>query len=116
MMPIAIDNDSNVAYKIIKLMKMSNDWKDTAQNWDENPRRGIISAAQDFIQYNDNEKDVFLQVWIDFYRDCPVDFVRNMVKMGYDGILIDFSEDSKHLIVYNLNSIKFIKMGNLNAK
>jgi len=94
--------------KVLKLIKMASDWQDTAQNWDENPRRGVIKAANDCIQYNQNEKDVFLQVWIDFYRDNPVDFVRNMVKIGYDGIIIDFNDTSNHIIVYNLNSIKLI--------
>jgi ADP-Ribosyltransferase in polyvalent proteins len=94
---------------IIKLCKMSSNWKETAQNWDENPNRGIIEAANSFIDYNDNEKDLFLQVWIDFYRYKPVEYVRNMVKLGIDGIIIDaygVNKNTKHIIMYNTSLIK----------
>ena len=96
---------------LMKLIKMAPDWKDSAQNWDENYNRGVIEAAKSFIDYNDNEKDCFLQVWIDFYRDHPFDYVKNMVKLGFDGIIVNAygrNEDVKHIIVYNPSIIKTI--------
>ena len=53
---------------LIKLIKMKSDWKMNAQDWAENPDIGAKKAVEDAYDYNDNEKDVFLQIWIDFYR------------------------------------------------
>lgn len=99
------------------LMKQAPDWEGTAQNWDENPMRGLKIAVNDFIQYNDDPHNQFLQVWIDFYRDNPVEYVRNMVKLGYDAIIIEnlnslhaLGENIKHIIVLNPSIIEFIKV------
>ena len=99
------------------LMKQAPDWEGTAQNWDENPRRGLKIAVNDFIQYNDDPHNQFLQVWIDFYRDNPVEYVRNMTKLGYDAVIIEnlnslhaLGENIKHIIVLNPSIIEFIKV------
>ena len=93
--------------ELLKLAKMAPDWDDSALNWDENPNNGIIKAVNLAFKYNNNEKDRFLQIWIDFYRHHPKDYVRNCVKLGYDGIVVDRQslfdgEDAiKHYIIYN---------------
>ena len=97
--------------ELLKLAKMAPEWEDTAQNWDENPSVGIVKAVKDAIQYNENEKDRFLQIWIDFYRNNPRDYVKNCVKLGYDGIVVDresmyIDEPIKHYIVYNASIIQ----------
>jgi hypothetical protein len=85
-----------------KLAMMADDWEGSAQNWDEDPIRGIQTFIEDSMEYNDNEKDCILQVWIDFYRYNPVEFVRNCVSLGIDGIIVNKDyEDIKHIIVYN---------------
>jgi len=83
------------------LIKMKSDWEMNAQDWAENPDIGAKKAVEDAYDYNDNEKDVFLQIWIDFYRYQPLEFVRNMVKLGYDGILIPKEKGRTHIVVYN---------------
>jgi len=98
--------------QLIKLIKMSSDWRDNAQNYDENPERGVMNAVKGYHQYDDNVKDLFLSVWVDFYRYDAINFVRNMVAIGYDGIVIDGynrNKNFKHLIVYNLNTIEVVK-------
>jgi len=98
---------------IEKMIRMGNEWEMNAQNWGEDYEAAIPNIIEDFIQYNTNQKDVFLQIWYDFYRYEPVLYVRNMVKLGYDGLVIDRTkEDGKmrtHIIIYNLNSIKFVE-------
>lgn len=97
--------------ELYKLITMSSDWEMNAQDWAEDPEHGAKVASDSAIKYNDNEKDVFLQVWIDFYRYNSVDFVKNMIKLGYDGILINRDgAEGKHAIVYNLNVVEFINM------
>lgn len=115
---VSTKDGQNAPLKEIEwLMKNAPDWKSTAENWNENPMLGLKLAAKDFIQYNDNPHQQFLQVWIDFYRDNPVDYVRNMVKLGYDAIIIDNlnsmlanETNITHIIVLNPSIIEFIKV------
>lgn len=87
---------------ITKLAKMAPDWEESAQNYDEDPSRGLIDFVESTLNYNDNEKDCLLQVWIDFYRNNTVDYVRNCVKLGIDGIIVQKEyKNAKHVIVYN---------------
>jgi len=88
-----------------KIIKQLPEWELNAQDWDENPERGLNVAIQSFIQYNDTEKDLFQQVWIDFFRYNPIIFAREMVKLGYDGQIIN-KENRQHIIVYNPNIIE----------
>jgi len=103
-----------------KMIRMANEWEMTAQNWGEDYEAALPSIIDNFIEYNPNQKDVFLQVWIDFYREDSVLFVRNMVKLGYDGIVVDRSTDeygiAKHIIMYNLNAIKFLEKETLSEE
>ena len=116
--PVSTKDGKNAPTKQIEwLIKQAPNWEDNAQNWDENPRVGLNIAVNDFIKYNDNPHQQFLQVWIDFYRYNPVEYVRNMVKLGYDSIIIDKLNsvlanegDITHIIVLDLSIVKFIKM------
>ena len=97
--------------ELITLAKTAPEWEYTAQNWNENPNKGIVEAIKDFIKYNDNQKDRFLQVWIDFYKNDPIEYVRNCVKLGYDGIVVDKGHETdgiyvKHYIIYNPSIIE----------
>ena len=84
-----------------KIIKTLPEWEMQAQNWDEDPERGLRMAIDGFIRYNETEKDVFQQVWIDFFRYNPVLFVRGMVTLGYDGQIIEKENGRRHIIVYN---------------
>lgn len=97
------------------LIKNAPDWKATVENWHENYMVGLKMAIRDIIQYNDNPQEQFLQIWIDFYKNNSVDYVRNMVKLGYDAVrvgplssMLADEDDIYHVIVLNPNIIKSI--------
>jgi hypothetical protein len=90
--------------EIESLMKKAPDWEMHAMDWNPNPIKGARIAAKEFIDYDDNQHQQFLSVWSHFYRYDAVDYVRNMVKMGYDAIIVD-RESAKHIIVLNPNII-----------
>lgn len=94
---------------IAGLIKMSPNWKEDAQNWDENINKGLATAIKDIIDYAENEKDLYQQIWIDFFRYNPIEFVRGMVKLGFDGQFIDRNEGVYHIIMYNPNAIEIIE-------
>ena len=94
-------SSNKLAGLIEKMVLMAPDWEMHAQDYDENPRIGLRKFIQSTIEYNDTEKDVLQQIWYDFYRYKPVDFVRNMVKMGIDGIMVPKENGVIHYIIYN---------------
>lgn len=115
-----IDTDTpsdSVNYnEIISLMKMSGDdedeWEMEAQNYNENPEAGIQMAAEEAINYGDNEAFVFMRVMNSWYQHTPVRYIRSMTNLGYDGMVVDAPRDwvgEKHIIVFNPNCIKLIK-------
>lgn len=112
--PVSTKNNTNAPLKEIEwLILQAPEWEDNAMNWHENPKIGYKKAAQDAIQYNENPHQQFLQVWIDFYKYNPVNYVRNMVKLGYDSIIIGGKDsiitgesDITHIVVLNPQIIK----------
>ena len=111
---VSTQENKNAPVKDIEwLIKQAPNWKETAQNWSENPNIGYRIAATDFIKYNENPHQQYLQVWYDFYRNNPVDYVRNMVRLGYDSIIIGgrnsiITNESNitHIVVLNPSIIK----------
>ncbi len=91
--------------KVIALMKLSDEeWEMEAYNYNEDPETGVMIAAKEAINYADNEADVFLRVQSSWYQYQPLDYVRNMTKLGYDGMIVDAPRDwvgEKHIIVFN---------------
>jgi hypothetical protein len=105
----------NISSVLKKLIKMIDGWELTAQNWHMNPNIGLDMAIKSFIEYNDNEKDVFLQVWVDFYGySNGISYIRDMVTLGIDGVLVDKKDferfegfkNCKHIIIYNPSIIE----------
>ena len=115
---VSIQNKKNASIKEIEwLMKNAPNWEMHAENFNENPNIGVKIAAKNVLDYNDNPHQQFLQVWIDFYRNSPVDYVRNMVKLGYDAVKIEGLEsiiagegNITHIIVLNPAVIEFVEM------
>lgn len=90
---------------LLKLVFMASDWETHASNWAEHPEMGVEMMVDSAYEYNDNEKDVLLQIWIEAYRYDGVDFVRNCTTLGIDGLIIN-RENSKHIVIYNPNVIE----------
>lgn len=116
-----IDTDSSVRNvnpdEILTLMKMSGDdedeWEMEAQNYDENPNVGIQKALKYAIQVAGDEAGVFFNVLNGWYQHTPLRYIRNMTKIGYDGLVVDAPRDwvgEKHVIMFNPNKIKLIEI------
>lgn len=99
--------------EIINLIKLNPDWEMTAYDWDENPKKGF-NYSLDSIFEEKNDKDRITQVYIEYYRYMPKEFVRNSVKIGVDGISKlniwgDGINKSTHYIIYNPTIIQILK-------
>ena len=99
---------------IMNLAKMAEEWELEAQNYSEDPESGMEQLVDGAFDYNDDEKGVLQQIWINLYRYQPTEFVRNCVKLGIDGIIVsryrNTSNNGNHIIIYNPNVIKFIEV------
>jgi hypothetical protein len=98
---------------ILKLIKMKPDWEMNAYDWDENLNRGL-KLSVDAILDNDNAKDIITQVYIEYYQHIPIQYVKNCVKVGVDGISHvnlwgDGVTTSQHYIIYNPQILHILK-------
>jgi len=97
---------------IKKLAMMSEDWEIKSQNFDESPLKGLEKFIKSAFDRNDNDKDVLLQVGKDFYPYEPLGYVRNCVKLGIDGIMIENVSNfgNTHFVIYNPKIIKILNI------
>lgn len=93
-----------------RLIKMSPDWKEDAQNWDENPSRGLRMAIESNLDYNDTPHEQFQQIWIDFFRYKPKDYIKGMIQLGYSGVIVNKENNRKHFIVFDPSIIKIARV------
>jgi hypothetical protein len=99
--------------KLVQLIKLNPDWQMYAQDWDENPNKGLSIFINDTFRDENNSKDMLLNVWYIFYRYQSVTFVRNCTKLGIDGINVTNNwgggGSSEHYVIYNPNIIELIE-------
>jgi hypothetical protein len=94
--------------EIMQLIEWSPNLETLLTNYDDNPKKAKSIAFSNCMN-QDNPHQSFQQVWYDFYRHDPVDFVRSMVTLGYDGVVVPRQfMNTKHAVVYNPKIIRLI--------
>lgn len=88
--------------QLLKLMKATPD-TDAYTNWSEEPMEAYREALDAYR--GTDMLDACQFIWRDWYHNNPVEFVRELVKMGYDGSVFDIGEGTNFLVVYNPKSI-----------
>ena len=108
-------NDKINNKHVNKMIQMAPDLNDTLANWGYDPgytsKAEALAQLKDSIYSDDNAKDIWLTVWYELYRDYAKQFVENMVKLGYDGLIVTpkyTDDDRKHVVIYNINTIKVV--------
>lgn len=87
------------------LMANAPDKETTLTNWDEDESRAFKLALKAMI--GDNAKETFENIWFDFYRYHPKEFLKNLVHLGYDGHYA--AKNKNHIIIYNPDVIDVVK-------
>jgi len=93
---------------IKKLIISAPDYKETLLNWDENKHKALQMAINGIYDYNNTQKDEIQTIEADFYRHSPEKYLENLIKLGYDGFIIDKEDGINHFIVFNPNIIEVI--------
>jgi len=106
------DNHGSFEYltpSVTKLIKMAPNWKGIAMGYDEDINYGLKELVYRFIGTGQSEKEVFVNLYHEVFKENPQLFVRGMVKLGYDALYLKSSDGGAHIVVYNPKIIKVIE-------
>lgn len=108
---ISVNDEINNDH-VDKMIEQAPDLDDTLANWGYDPgyssKEDALDQLKDAIYSDDNAKDIWLAVWYELYHNEPKQFVENMIKLGYDGLIVTpkySDDDRKHIVMYNINAI-----------
>ena len=97
-----------------RLILLAPDVKEELLSWGDTSQKGLwayMMGLDGFTKPN-NPLDMFTQIWIDFYRYSPAEWMKAMVKLGYDGTLIKQPYGKKnnfmHFIAYDPKKLKIV--------
>lgn len=88
------------------LIRAAPNLADTLTNWDENPNKAFKQAFDVIMKVD----DPYQQVWIDFYKHYPAEYLKNMMQLGYDGHESKMPKSVRHMVVYNPKAIKMLEV------
>ena len=91
---------------ITKLIKMAPDWKRVARGYDDDLEEGLSEMVHRYVGMAQSEKEAFVVMYGEVYKETPVAYVKNMVKLGYDGVYLPTADGGAHIIIYKPSSIK----------
>lgn len=98
---------------IINLIKSAPNYKETLQNWGENINIALRDAVATFMD-QESPFHAFTSVWYDFYLKNSKEYLENVVKLGYDAVIVSGEsgygniQSREHIVVFNPNAIKKI--------
>lgn len=93
------------AETIRQLILMAPNVQDSLSDWAENPSEALKAAIDGAVRQG-IEKDSFQQVWADFYRNAPAEYLKNLVQLGYDGHVPTWTKGVNHFVLYNPECFK----------
>lgn len=96
----------NIDDEVKKLIKKAPNWRRIAMGYGDDEDEGLESMLYKYVDMSRNDKEVFVSVFMDVYKNDPVTFVKNMVKLGYDGIYLPSKDGGANIVIYNQDSIK----------
>jgi hypothetical protein len=97
-----------------QILRQKEDWESDAQNWSQDPERGLKIFIQETLKYNDTARECFQQIWIDWFRYDEMLFIQLMSKI-WDAFVVynrtngDGSKGSQHMIVYNKSALEVVE-------
>lgn len=94
---------------ITKLIKMLPNWKAIANSYDE----GLEEFVYMMTSMGQSEKEVFINLYYQYFRENAILFVRGMVKLGYDALYLPSKDGGAHIAVYNPNIINVVDVKQL---
>lgn len=94
---------------ITKLIKMLPNWKAIANSYDE----GLDEFIYMLTSMGQSEKEVFINLYYEYFRGNAQLFIRGMVSLGYDALYLPSKGGGAHIAVYNPNIIDVVEVKTL---
>lgn len=96
--------------KDIEFMIVSSPKKEERlQEYGDNKKDALEEAIKTYKEYG-NEKDAYIAIFNDFYYPVYArQFCLNMVRLGFDGLIVSRKDGSKQFIVYNIKKIQKVE-------
>lgn len=96
--------------QIKKLIQAAENFEDKLLDYGyETLEENMRESLKNIINYSETPHLAFQEVWITFYNYTPKKYVENMIKLGYDGVIVIRQSNTKHAIVYNPKIIEFLE-------
>jgi hypothetical protein len=89
---------------LIKLIKSAPNWKGIVKGYAE----GLDDMVYTYLNVSQSEKEVFLNLYHDVFKDIPKLFVSVMARLGYDALYLPAKHDGSHIVVYNPKIIRIL--------
>jgi hypothetical protein len=99
---------------VTKLIKAAPNWKRVAKGYSDDIDEGLDEMVYKFIGTSQSEKEVFVTLFDEVYKNDPILYVRNMTKLGYDGVNLPTKGGGSQYAVYNVKSIQIIDSKQIN--
>ena len=94
----------------IQLLKWAEDYENKLLNWGSENQNENLKAQKQSLLKEQTPHQAFQSIFVDYYRYSPIEFVRGMVTLGYDGVIVPRGfMNVKHAIVYNPKIIEVIE-------
>lgn len=94
---------------IDSLIRWCEGYEEKMMDWGSEDLQENIRLFKNSLKREKTPKDVFQSIWYNLYRYNPVEYVRNMVSLEYDGFVIQKEFlNTQHIIVYNVKAIKVL--------
>jgi len=96
--------------EVIKLIKMAPNWKSIAMNYGDTEEDGLDGMLYQYIETSKSKRRVFLFIYEDLYKNNPDIYIKNMIKLGYDGAYLKSKDGlNDNYAIYNSSVIKLVK-------
>lgn len=90
------------------MIKNAPDLDMSLSNWDEDPQRAKYKAIHAMIEPGD-PKETYDRVWADFYMGHEPEWVKWMIRFGYDGSAVPPRTSETVVIIWNPAKIKVLQ-------
>jgi len=102
------NNLKHIVKPITKLITSAPNWKRVAKGYSEYDDEALDEILYKYIGMSRSEKEAFVGVYNELYSSTPINYVKNMVKLGYDGVYLPIKTGGAHIAIYNIKTIRIL--------
>lgn len=96
--------------ELIHIVRSSPNLRDNFWDWGETPEQGVMAAVNSYMRFSKHPHDAFQQAWVDWYRHDIIPYLKEMVRLRYDGVKINKTDGVKHFIAFNPLKLRIVNI------